>query len=90
MFFHNQGALYPYVAITSGVLPRYTKEVNVWKTVQSEILVVDVCALGMYCLVLGQQGRLDPAEWRQLGWFSVVLAVSVTVLRCCFMLGVGQ
>ncbi|KAF2837315.1 hypothetical protein M501DRAFT_995898 [Patellaria atrata CBS 101060] len=68
ILFHNHAALMLSVAVVSGILLRYTRNITVWHIVQMGILVANVVMLGALVVEARRGGRTDVRKWRSEDW----------------------
>lgn len=87
--FHQSGGLALAVAVLSAVLPRYSKDLGVWKIFQFSLLLSDFAGLSGVYNALARQDRLHPASWTSDDKGCGGTYVAITLIRLLFVLGVG-
>lgn len=87
--FHQAGGLALAVAVLAAVIPRYSKDLNIWRLFQFALLLSDFAGLSGIYFALQRQGRLSPADWTSDDKGCGFTYVGLTVIRLLFVLGVG-
>lgn len=87
--FHQAGGLALAVAVTSAVLPRYSKDLSVWRIFQFALFLSDLAGLSGIYNSLANQGRLSPGNWTSDDKGLAVSYIALTAIRGLFLLGVG-
>lgn len=75
--------------LISAVLLRHTTDRGVWRIVQAADLLVDVAYFWGAFGAMHELGR-GVADWRAEDWGAVGITGCATVVRVCFLLGVGM
>lgn len=86
---HHIAAWYLGQGVLSGLLPRATRELRVWRIAQASTLAVDSVMLWSYFASVATQGRADPRVWRPEDWGSLGIVALDWCLRVAFLAGVG-
>ena len=87
--FHQAGGLALAVAVLTAVVPRYCKDLKLWRLFQFALLLSDFAGLSGVYHALERQGRLSPADWTADDKGCGFTYVTLTIIRLLFVLGVG-
>lgn len=88
--FHQAGGLALAVAVLSALIPRYSRDLAVWRIVQWSLLLSDFAGLSGVYHALERQGRLaTPAAWTADDKGCGGTYVFITLVRLAFVSGVG-
>ncbi|KAF2706190.1 hypothetical protein K504DRAFT_385897 [Pleomassaria siparia CBS 279.74] len=89
MLLQQSGGFLISIIVLQVALLRYTQDVNIWKIVQSSILVSDFTLFYSLWCALDAQKRLHIGMLRAEEWGTVGITAFVTVARILFIVGIG-
>ncbi len=87
----NTAALYILFMVNELLVLRFSKDLKVWRAVVLAMLCCDVVHLyGVWVAGGGAEFMLDPVgRWRMEDWVNTLILAAGSVLRTCFLVGLG-
>ncbi|KAL6915481.1 hypothetical protein FSHL1_006932 [Fusarium sambucinum] len=82
--FHQSGGLALAVAFLSAAIPRYSKDITVWRILQFSLLLSDLAGMSGVGFAMARQGRLT-GIWTSDDWGCGGTYVFLTLLRLNFL-----
>jgi hypothetical protein len=82
--FHQSGGLALTVACLSAAIPRYSKDITVWRILQFSLLLSDLAGISGVGFAMARQGRLG-GLWTSDDWGCGVSYVFLTLVRLHFL-----